>query len=117
VAADGQQPGVRRLAVQAGRDAQDRPWRERVAQGRQPGGRADAGERKGPAQAAGGVDEDDEVMRRAGQGVLDIELVVGVANDALEPALRQPLDEGGPQAVVAAARITDPQDERRGPFR
>jgi hypothetical protein len=88
-----------------------------VAQGRQAGGRADAGEREGPAQAAGGVDEDDEVVRRAGQGVLDVELVVGVANDALEPALRQPLDEGGPQAVVAAARIADPQDERRGPFR
>ncbi len=88
-----------------------------MAQGRQAGGRADAGEREGPAQAAGGVDEDDQVVRRAGQGGLDVELVIGVANDALEPALRQPFDEGGPQAVVAAARIADPQDERRGPFR
>ena len=74
-------------------------------------GGLDRREGERPAQAAGGVDEDDDIVAGAGQGVLDVELVVGVARDAPIAAPLQPLGRGGPQAVVAAPGVADPQDE------
>ena len=93
--------------------AEDHPGLQGVAQGGQSGGRDDLGEGERLPQAAGGVDEDDDVVFGTVQGVLDVELVVGVAVDAPEAALFEALDEGGAQAVVAAARVADPQDEHR----
>jgi hypothetical protein len=88
-----------------------------VAHGRQGLPGLDPGEGERLAQSPGGVDKDDEIVAGAGQGVLDVELVVGVTGDAPEPALLQPLRGGGPQAVVPAAGIADPQDERSRRFR
>ena len=83
-----------------------------MAQGRQARGRPHPGERERLAQPPGGIDEDDDVMIGAGQGVLDVELVVGVVRNASEPAFLQAFDGGGAQAVVPASGIADPQDER-----
>ena len=117
-AADGQEPGFRAFAVETGRDREDRGGPKRMAHGRHRPGGLDRRERERPAQTAGGVDEDDDIVAGAGQGILDVELVVGVAREAPIAALLQQLGRGGPQAVVAAPGVADPQDEHpQGPGR
>ena len=116
MAADGQEPGVGGLAVEPGGHGQDRRGPEGMAQDRKRGRRPDLAEREGLPQPPGGVDEDDGFVLRAGQGVLDVELIVGVADDAREAALFQPLGGRGAQAVVPAAGVADPQDENGRPF-
>jgi len=83
-----------------------------VAQRRQTRGRPYFGEGERPAQAAAGIDEDDDVVCGASQGVFDVELVIGVAGDTPEAAFLQALGGGGAQAVIPAAGVADPEDER-----
>lgn len=111
VAPDGQQPGLRALPVELRGQGQDRGRPKRVAQGRHPVIRLDRRESEGLAQPPPGIDKNDDVLGGAGQRVLDVELVVGVARDAPEAALFQPFGGRGSQAVVAAAGVADPQDE------
>ena len=110
--ADGQEPGVRGLAVELGGDGQDGLGSEGVAHSRHGARGLDYGECERPTQAAGGVDEDDDVVPGAGQGVLDVELVVGVAGDTRETAGLQAFRGRGAQAVIPAAGVADPEDER-----
>lgn len=59
----------------------------------------------------GGVNEDDRVALGAVQGVLDSELVIGVADDPGKILFPQALDKDRPGAVVAAAGVADADDQ------
>jgi len=83
-----------------------------MAHGREGPGRPHPDECVRFPEVAGGVDEDDDVLAGDGQRVLDIQLVVGVAGDPGETPFSQPFDRGRAQAVVPAAGVADPQDER-----
>jgi hypothetical protein len=66
---------------------------------------------EGRAEIDGGVDEDDHVVFGAVQGVLDSELVVGVADDTGDLVLLKTLDKDRPGAVIAAAGVADADDQ------
>ncbi len=55
----------------------------------------------------GRVGEDHRLELRAGQGVFDVELIIGIEGDAFEARGFQELDERGAQAVILASGISD----------
>jgi len=103
--------------VDLGQDAQDGAGSHGVGgviQGRLAGDRGE-GEGEGLGAGGGGIDEDDLPPADQVQGVLDLELEVGeqvaVGEGALGLALRQALQQGRAQAVVAAGGVTAGEDQ------
>lgn len=108
---DGQDVSPGLAIVEFGAQSQDRLGQKVVGGHRSLVFRLDFGEREGRAEVHGGVDEDDDVMLRAGQGILDPELVIRVAVNPRDVVFLEAFDEDGPGAVVAAAGVADADDQ------
>ena len=96
-----------RLAVEFLAQGEDRGRRELMGREGDVPGRLERREGERLVARLRGVDEDDGAVGRAGEGVLDVELIVGIESDPGEPGRFQAFNERGAQAVVPTPGIAD----------
>lgn len=115
MAADGEQGGPGRSAVELRAQGQDGFRGEGVRRERPAGRGADLPELIGVSSAPGRVDEDDPVEAGSDQGIFDIQLKTGFGPEPLPgPEARPPFqtgDQGRAKSVVTPAGISVAADE------